>query len=216
MSTTAPKTIRCAIYTRKSVAEGLDQEFNSLDAQRQAGEAYITSQAGAGWVCLPDRYDDGGFTGANVQRPAFKRLMADVASGGIDCIVLYKVDRLSRSLMDFARIMEILEHHGVSFVSVTQHFNTSQSMGRLTLNILLREEKGKKRGQATLFLRPYPIIRLGKEKVSGTFIPERLDDSAPLSVGVGIEASRHSASSAAHFLNGESDSPPPTIWPGHS
>ena len=137
MSESAPKTIRCAVYTRKSTAEGLEQEFNSLDAQRLAGEAYIASQAGAGWVCLPHRYDDGGFTGANVERPAFKRLMSDVASGGIDCIVLYKVDRLSRSLMDFARIMETLERHGVSFVSVTQHFNTSQSMGRLTLNILL-------------------------------------------------------------------------------
>jgi len=129
--------VRCAVYTRKSTEEGLDQEFNTLDAQREAGEAYIASQKAEGWVCLPDRYDDGGFSGGNMDRPALKRLLSDVKRGRIDCIVVYKVDRLSRSLLDFARIVETLEKHGVSFVSVTQQFNTTHSMGRLTLNILL-------------------------------------------------------------------------------
>jgi site-specific DNA recombinase len=133
----APPTIRCAIYTRKSTEEGLEQEFNSLDAQRDSGENYIAAQRGEGWVCLPDRYDDGGFTGANMERPALKRLMADIEAGRVDCIVVYKVDRLSRSLMDFAKIMDVLERQKVSFVSVTQQFNTSSSMGRLMLNVLL-------------------------------------------------------------------------------
>ena len=132
-----PRTIRCAIYTRKSTDEGLDQEFNSLDAQRESAEAYIASQRLEGWTLLPVRYDDGGFSGGNMERPALKRLMADADAGLIDCLVVYKVDRLSRSLMDFARIMEILDRRNVSFVSVTQQFNTTNSMGRLTLNILL-------------------------------------------------------------------------------
>jgi len=130
-------TLRCAIYTRKSTAEGLEQEFNTLDAQRDSAEAYIASQKGEGWVCLPTRYDDGGFTGGNMDRPALQRLLADIDAGKVDCIVVYKVDRLSRSLIDFARIMDVLERHSVSFVSVTQQFNTSTSMGRLMLNVLL-------------------------------------------------------------------------------
>ncbi|MGD9791128.1 MAG: recombinase family protein [Phycisphaerales bacterium] len=129
--------VRCAIYTRKSTEEGLEQEFNSLDAQRESAEAYVASQKGEGWVALPDRYDDGGFTGGNMERPAVKRLMADIEAGRVDCVVVYKVDRLSRSLIDFARMMEVFERKRVSFVSVTQQFNTTQSMGRLTLNILL-------------------------------------------------------------------------------
>ena len=133
----SPPDIRCAVYTRKSTDEGLEQDFNSLDAQREAGEAYIASQKGEGWTCLPNRYDDGGFTGANMDRPALRRLLADIESGKVDCIVVYKVDRLSRSLIDFARIMDALERHCVSFVSVTQQFNTSTSMGRLMLNVLL-------------------------------------------------------------------------------
>jgi site-specific DNA recombinase len=133
----APKPIRCAVYTRKSTEEGLEQEFNSLDAQREAGEAYVRSQAGEGWTLLPDRYDDGGFTGGNMDRPAVKRLMADIAAGKIDVVVVYKVDRLSRSLLDFARMMQVFEEHKVSFVSVTQQFNTASSMGRLVLNVLL-------------------------------------------------------------------------------
>jgi site-specific DNA recombinase len=131
------RAIRCAVYTRKSTEEGLEQEFNSLDAQREAGELFVKSQQHEGWTCLPDRYDDGGFTGGNMDRPALKRLMADIEAGRVDCVVVYKVDRLSRSLLDFARIMETFERHKVSFVSVTQQFNTTHSMGRLTLNILL-------------------------------------------------------------------------------
>jgi site-specific DNA recombinase len=129
--------VRCAIYTRKSTEEGLQQDFNSLDAQRESGEAYVASQKTEGWVCLPDRYDDGGFTGGNMERPALKRLFEDVEAGQIDCVVVYKVDRLSRSLLDFSRIMETFDKNQVSFVSVTQQFNTTHSMGRLTLNILL-------------------------------------------------------------------------------
>jgi len=131
------QAVRCAIYTRTSSEEGLSQEFNSLDAQRECGEAYIRSQRQAGWTLLPTRYDDGGYTGANLERPALERLLADVRAGAIDCVVLYKVDRLSRSLFDFARLMQIFEERGVSFVSVTQQFNSSTPMGRLTLHVLL-------------------------------------------------------------------------------
>src|SRR5438552_141561 len=131
------KAVRCAIYTRTSSEEGLSQEFNSLDAQRECGEAYIRSQRQAGWTLLPTRYDDGGFTGANLQRPALERLLADMRARAIDCVVLYKVDRLSRSLFDFARLMRMFEEEGVSFVSVTQQFNSSTPMGRLTLHVLL-------------------------------------------------------------------------------
>lgn len=129
--------VRCAIYTRKSTEEGLEQEFNSLDAQREDGEAFIASQRAEGWSCLSDRYDDGGFTGGNMDRPALRRLMADIEAGKIDCVVVYKVDRLSRSLLDFARMMETFDKARVSFVSVTQQFNTANSMGRLILNVLL-------------------------------------------------------------------------------
>ena len=131
-----PRTVCCAIYTRKSTDEGLEQEFNSLDAQRESAEAFIASQRHEGWVALPDQYDDGGFTGANMDRPALKCLLKDIRAGCIDCVMVYKVDRLSRSLLDFARIMETFEAHGVSFVSVTQQFNTATSMGRLMLNVL--------------------------------------------------------------------------------
>ena len=129
--------LRCAIYTRKSTEEGLDQEFNSLDAQREAAEAFIQSQRREGWIALPELYDDGGFTGANMDRPALKRLLQAVEAGELDCVVVYKVDRLSRSLLDFTRMLSLFEKHEVSFVAVTQQFNTSTSLGRLTLNILL-------------------------------------------------------------------------------
>src|ERR1700674_2074174 len=129
--------VRCAIYTRKSTEEGLEQNFNSLDAQREAALAYIQSQRHEGWKCLPARYDDGGFTGGNMDRPALQRLLADVEAGKIDCLVCYKVDRLSRSLLDFARIIGVFEKHHVSFVSITQQFNSATSMGRLVLNVLL-------------------------------------------------------------------------------
>jgi site-specific DNA recombinase len=131
------KSIRCAIYTRKSTDDGLEQEFNSLHAQREAAEAYIQSQRQSGWNIVAERYDDGGFSGANIERPALRKLLADVEAGGIDCVLVYKVDRLSRSLIDFARLMEHFEKLGVTFVSVTQDFNTTTSLGRLTLNILL-------------------------------------------------------------------------------
>ena len=131
------KDIRCAIYTRKSHTEGLDQDFNSLDAQREACEAYITSQKHEGWRAIPSLYDDGGISGATMDRPALQRLLADIRAGSVDVIVVYKVDRLTRALSDFAKIVEIFDERGVSFVSVTQQFNTTSSMGRLTLNMLL-------------------------------------------------------------------------------
>ena len=128
---------QCAIYTRKSTEEGLNQPFNTLEAQREAAEAYILSQRHLGWAVVADRYDDGGYTGGNLERPALQKLLTDLKAGKIDCVVIYKVDRLSRSLLDFARLMEIFEQHGVSLVSVTQPLNTTSSLGRLTLNILL-------------------------------------------------------------------------------
>jgi site-specific DNA recombinase len=133
----ADKVIRCAIYTRKSTEEGLQQDFSSLDAQREAGEAFIASQRTEGWQLVPERFDDGGFTGGNMDRPALTRLLAAIEAGRVNCVVVYKVDRLSRSLMDFARMMELFDRCGASFVSVTQQFNTINSLGRLTLNILL-------------------------------------------------------------------------------
>jgi len=131
------KLFRCAIYTRKSTEHNLDLEFNSLDAQREACEAYIKSQAHEGWRLIPNRYDDGAFSGASLDRPALQTLLAEVRSGKIDIIVVYKVDRLTRSLADFAKLVELFDQHSVSFVSVTQSFNTTSSMGRLTLNVLL-------------------------------------------------------------------------------
>lgn len=133
----ADRPRRCAIYTRKSSDEGLDQAYNSLDAQRDACAAYVTSQKHEGWIPLDTRYDDGGFSGGSLERPALRALLADIASGTIDIIVVYKIDRLTRSLADFAKLTETLDKHGVSFVAVTQQFNTSTSMGRLTLNVLL-------------------------------------------------------------------------------
>ena len=131
------RALRCAIYTRVSTEHGLEQEFNSLDSQREASEAYIKSQAHEGWRCLPARYDDGGFSGGSMERPALQRLLGEIRSRRIDVIVVYKVDRLTRSLTDFAKLVELFDAHGVSFVSVTQAFNTTTSMGRLTLNVLL-------------------------------------------------------------------------------
>lgn len=131
------KKIRCAIYTRKSTEEGLEQEFNSLQAQREACESYIKSQKHENWQLLPNEYDDGGYSDGNMERPALKRLLQDVQNGLVDIIVVYKLDRLTRSLMDFSKIVEVLDKHKASFVSITQHFNTTTSMGRLTLNMLL-------------------------------------------------------------------------------
>jgi site-specific DNA recombinase len=133
----SPAPLRCAIYTRKSTEEGLDQEFSSLDAQREAAGAFIQSQRREGWIALPELFDDGGFTGANMDRPALRRLLQAVEARELDCVVVYKVDRLSRSLLDFTRMLSVFEKHHVSFVAVTQQFNTSTSLGRLTLHILL-------------------------------------------------------------------------------
>src|SRR6201981_4080551 len=132
-----PSRKRCAIYTRKSSEEGLEQEFNSLEAQREACEAFIRSQRNEGWVLARTHYDDGGFSGGTLERPALQRLLADIRAGRIDIVIVYKVDRLTRSLADFARLVEIFDAQGASFVSVTQQFNTTSSMGRLTLNVLL-------------------------------------------------------------------------------
>ncbi len=134
---TAVAAVRCAIYTRKSSEEGLEQEFNSLDAQREACEAYVKSQKAEGWMVLAEMYDDGGISGGTMQRPALVRLLADIEAGKVDAVVVYKVDRLTRSLSDFIKVVEIFDRKGVSFVSVTQQFNTTTSMGRLTLNMLL-------------------------------------------------------------------------------
>jgi DNA invertase Pin-like site-specific DNA recombinase len=133
---TLVRKLRCAVYTRKSSEEGLEQEFNSLDAQRAACEAYVASQRAEGWELVPDRFDDGGISGGTLERPALKRLLADVERGLVDVVVVYKIDRLSRSLMDFARLVDLFDAHQVTFVSVTQSFSTT-SMGRLTLNVLL-------------------------------------------------------------------------------
>lgn len=127
----------CAIYTRKSTDERLDMEFNSLDAQREACLNYIASQKSEGWVPVLDEYDDGGFSGGNMERPALTRLMADIKAGKIQTVVVYKIDRLTRSLMDFSKLVEVFDTHNVTFVSITQSFNTTTSMGRLTLNVLL-------------------------------------------------------------------------------
>jgi DNA invertase Pin-like site-specific DNA recombinase len=132
-----PASMRCALYTRKSTDEGLTQEFNTLEAQRESAESYVQSQVHAGWTALAERYDDGGYTGANLERPALRKLLVDIEAGRVDCVLVYKVDRLSRSLLDFARLMEIFERYQVSLVSVTQPLNTTGSLGRLTLNILL-------------------------------------------------------------------------------
>ncbi len=132
-----PPIKRCAIYTRKSSEEGLEQEFNSLDAQYESCLAYITSQKAEGWIPIKGRYDDGGFSGGNLERPGLRRLMAEIESGNVDTVVVYKIDRLTRSLMDFAKLVEVFDRHGVTFVSITQSFNTTTSMGRLTLNVLL-------------------------------------------------------------------------------
>ena len=164
--------VRCAIYTRKSHEEGLEQDFNSLDAQRAACAAYIASQKHEGWIALPTGYDDGGVSGATLARPALRRLLADIENGRVDVIVVYKVDRLTRALSDFARMVEVFDRKAVSFVSVTQQFNTTTSMGRLTLNVLLsfaqfeREVTGerirdkiaasKKRGRAGPISSPRP------------------------------------------------------------
>src|ERR1700693_170405 len=137
MEPAKPQTLRCGIYTRKSSEEGLEQDFNSLHAQREACEAFVKSQTGEGWQLVRTAYDDGGLSGGNMERPALQRLLEDIEKGLVDVVVVYKVDRLTRSLADFAKMVEVFDAQGVSFVAVTQQFNTTTSMGRLTLNVLL-------------------------------------------------------------------------------
>src|SRR5882757_3758052 len=137
MPAESARSLRCAIYTRKSTEHGLDQEFNSLDAQREACEAYIKSQASQGWKLLPQHYDDPAYSGGNLDRPALKKLLVDITAGKVDVVVVYKIDRLTRSLADFAKLVETFDSRSISFVAVTQQFNTTTSMGRLTLNVLL-------------------------------------------------------------------------------
>src|SRR3978361_1835534 len=137
MGSSSIKPIRCAVYTRKSTEHGLELEFNSLDAQREACEAYIKSQASLGWQCLTNRYDDPAYSGGNLERPALKNLLRDIDAGRIDVVVVYKIDRLTRSLADFAKLVEAFDKKTISFVAVTQQFNTTTSMGRLALNVLL-------------------------------------------------------------------------------
>jgi site-specific DNA recombinase len=158
--------VRCAIYTRKSSEEGLEQEFNSLQAQREACEAFINSQRHEGWVCLRTAYDDGGFSGATMERPALQRLLADIVAGRVDTIVVYKIDRLTRSLADFAKIVEILDQRSASFVSVTQQFNTTTSMGRLTLNVLLSFAQFEREVTGNSGAIPYIMMRCRPQKIS--------------------------------------------------
>ena len=159
------RKLRCAVYTRKSSEEGLEQEFNSLHAQREACEAYIASQRSEGWVLVRDLYDDGGLSGGTLERPALQRLLSDIEDGLVDVVVVYKIDRLSRSLMDFSKLVEVFDRNGVTFVSVTQSFNTTTSMGRLTLNILLsfaqfeREVTAERIRDKIVSAQPVPFCR---------------------------------------------------------
>ena len=175
------KKVRCAIYTRKSTDEGLEKEFNTLEAQREAGENFVMSQKAQGWEIIPDHYDDGGYSGGNINRPALERLFADIEADKVDMIVVYKIDRLTRSLMDFSKMIEIFDAHNCSFVSVTQNFNTADSMGRLMLNVLLsfaqfeREISGerirdkvaasRKKGMWTGGVVPFGYIPINKKLV---------------------------------------------------
>ncbi len=168
MAAAEPRRRRCATYTRKSSEEGLEQDFNSLDAQREACEAFVQSQKSEGWKPVRTLYDDGGYSGGTLDRPALGRLLADIEAGKIDTVVVYKVDRLTRSLVDFARIVEVLDARGASFVSVTQQFNTTTSMGRLTLNMLLsfaqfeREVTGERPQNQQGPLRTWAACRRGR------------------------------------------------------
>ena len=162
--------LRCAVYTRKSTEEGLDQEFNSLDAQREACVAFVASQAGMGWRLIADHYDDGGISGGTMERPALQRMLQDIRDRKVDVVVVYKIDRLTRSLMGFSKIVEVFDANDVSFVSVTQQFNTTTSMGRLTLNVLCPSHNSSARSpQNASATRSQPLAR----RVSGWAVPSR-------------------------------------------
>src|SRR3954447_3023916 len=164
------RSLRCAVYTRKSTEHGLDQEFNSLDAQREACEAYIKSQALLGWKLIPQHFDDAAYSGGNLERPALKRLLREIQLGKVDVVVVYKIDRLTRSLADFAKLVETFDAHSVSFVAVTQQFNTTTSMGRLTLNILLSFAQFE-RELAAERVRDKVAASRGKGKWTGGTVP---------------------------------------------
>ncbi len=214
METTPKKHLVCAIYTRKSTAEGLEQDFSSIDNQRESAENYIKSQQNEGWTIHPESYDDGGFTGANIERPALQRLLNDIKERKINCVVVYKVDRLSRSLLDFSQLLEFFEQHNVTFVSITQHFNTNTSMGRLTLNILLsfaqfeREiisertrdklSAARKRGQWLGGIPPFGYIRNPQEK--GKIIIEQKEAELVRKI-FSLYLVKNSALDVAHSLN---------------
>ncbi len=157
--TRSGRTLRCAVYTRKSSEEGLEQEFNSLHAQREACEAFIRSQRHEGWACLPQAYDDGGRSGGNLERPALQQLLAEIREDKVDVVVVYKIDRLTRSLADFAKIVEIFDAKGVSFVSVTQQFNTTTSMGRLTSTCCCPLPSSSARSRASASATRLPLRR---------------------------------------------------------
>jgi site-specific DNA recombinase len=170
----------CTVYTRKSSEEELDQEFNSLDAQRDAGEAYVKSQSQEGWRLIRARYDDGGYSGGNLERPALQRLLADVRAGKVHIVVVYKVDRLTRSLSDFAKLIEVFEKHEVSFVSVTQQFNTTTSMGRLMLNVLLSfAQFDRVQRKERCFRRESANILLCEYLANGKFAPKAAEAPFP-------------------------------------
>ena len=180
MTPAAPRQGRCAVYTRKSTEEGLDRDINSLSVQRQACEDYVRTRASDGWQLAADLYDDGGWSGATVKRPGFQRLLADVESGRVGCVVVHRVDRLSRSLLDFARLMDFFQERGVAFVSVTQNFSTADAMGRLTLNILmsfaefvkyLGDGQAAARGSVLLQLDGPARALLTGERVALNFVP---------------------------------------------
>ena len=172
MTSKTAKPVRCAIYTRVSTEAGLEQDFNSLDAQYDAAQAYIRSQAHAGWTLIRTPYDDGGYSGGSTERPALQRLLADVRARKVGVIVVYKVDRLTRSLADFAKLVELFDAHGVSFVSVTQQFNTTTSMGRLTLNVLLSFAQFEREATAERIAKPSAPHLFGRQERD--FLPRRL------------------------------------------
>ena len=177
----APKITRCAVYTRKSTEHNLDLEFNSLDAQRESCEAYIKSQMHEGWQLVLDRYDDGGISGGSLERPDLQRLLSDIQARKIDNVVVYKVDRLTRSLTDFAKLVELFDANGVSFVSVTQAFNTTNSMGRLTLNVLLSFAQFEREGERQIrLLLPLAFVPPAKVRglIEGTTVPATVTEMA--------------------------------------
>ncbi len=199
------RPVRCTIYTRVSTDQGLEQDFNSLDAQYDASQAYIRSQAHAGWILLRGKYDDGGFSGGDTDRPALQRLLDDVRAGKVDVIVVYKVDRLTRSLADFAKLVELFDQHKVSFVSVTQQFNTTTSMGRLTLNVLLSFAQFERE-----VTREIPPPCLNRTTWTRRVVPSRINPATPHSTGLAEELGVFASSLLMEAAS--AGSLPPQCW----